>query len=120
MGDHANDALDQMMDDLDGDYQFEESPHYGWETRKSTHWARVGDQCIAKEKHVGTILYCSGKFVIRTNRRSGKQFLGCSHYPNCRQTAEILPSRRPTIEGRQVEEYDRELNPIPDVPDCEL
>lgn len=58
MGDHADDTLDQMIDDLDGDYQFDESPHYGWETRKSTHWARVDllfvritnlpEQCMAR------------------------------------------------------------------------
>lgn len=32
-------------------------------------------------------LYCkTGKVIIRKNSVSGKQFLGCSHYPPCNQT----------------------------------
>lgn len=32
---------------------------------------------------------CGSKLVVRKNRRSGSEFLGCSNYPKCRFTAEL-------------------------------
>jgi len=146
MGDHADDAINQIMDDLEAwdNGEYDEPPEAGypmfhpwWGDRarhsRPLHFAKAGDPCIAKEVYGKTVLHCSGKFVVRTNGRTGKKFLGCSHFPNCRQTAEIKdarvckdppykgPSRQAEREGkRALEEYDREMNRMPDVPDCEL
>lgn len=32
---------------------------------------------------------CGGKLVLRTNKKDGSQFYGCSNYPNCRFTKKI-------------------------------
>lgn len=42
----------------------------------------VGDLCPDSEWNE-----CNGKMVLRTNRRTGEQFVGCSQYPKCKQTA---------------------------------
>lgn len=32
---------------------------------------------------------CGGRLVVRTNRGTEEQFLGCSNYPKCRYTEPI-------------------------------
>lgn len=32
---------------------------------------------------------CKGTLVIRTNGKTGEDFLGCDEYPRCRHTEEI-------------------------------
>lgn len=52
---------------------------------------------INGEYKTTSCLYCkTGKIMIRQNKSNGKQFLGCSHYPQCNQTyntVEILESQ---------------------------
>ena len=104
MGDHADDAINQAIDEItywdDGEFNEPSEDNYPmfhpfWgdgPRRKPLHFAKEGDSCIAKEVFGKTILHCSGKFVVRTNGKTGKKFLGCNHFPNCRQTAEIKNS----------------------------
>ena len=47
------------------------------------------DEPIKKEKkeveyHQGKECDCGSKLIIRTSNKTGKQFLGCSSYPNCK------------------------------------
>lgn len=42
-----------------------------------------------KEVPVHGSCSCGGIFIIRTNRRDGNQFLGCSKFPRCNQTKEL-------------------------------
>lgn len=39
-----------------------------------------------RKKHPHGTCTCGGFFVIRTNRKDGNQFLGCSNYPRCKTT----------------------------------
>ena len=32
---------------------------------------------------------CGGPMVQRTNRQNGSEFLGCSRYPDCTETAKV-------------------------------
>lgn len=39
--------------------------------------------------------------IIKTNRHTGSQFLGCPNYPDCRYTREIPESLKMTLRGAQ-------------------
>lgn len=33
---------------------------------------------------------CGGELVVRENKETGKKFLGCSNFPQCRHTEEYI------------------------------
>jgi len=37
----------------------------------------------------GTCPECDGDMLVKTNRHTGHQFLGCANYPECRHTDQI-------------------------------
>lgn len=37
---------------------------------------------------------CGAALVVRTNRATGTEFLGCTHYPECRWTGPLPESLR--------------------------
>lgn len=47
-----------------------------------SHHAKVAK--VAKVEH--GLCTCGMPFVVRTNRKNGNEFLGCSGYPNCKET----------------------------------
>lgn len=45
---------------------------------------------------------CSAVMVVRTNKASGQEFLGCSRWPECDHTEELPESYRMLREGHEM------------------
>jgi ssDNA-binding Zn-finger/Zn-ribbon topoisomerase 1 len=43
---------------------------------------------------------CGGRLVVRTNKATGSQFLGCANYPECRRAEPIPEALRMRLAGQ--------------------
>jgi len=68
MGDYADDAFDREL----SEWMYEDFPE--------TPVIRV------KEGNACSKVNCDGRYVTRTNKKTGEKFLGCSRFPKCRNT----------------------------------
>jgi DNA topoisomerase-1 len=53
-----------------------------------------------EERRLGTCPKCKGELRIIRSRKSGKVFVGCSSYPNCRNSYPLPQSAKITLIGR--------------------
>ncbi len=89
MGEHADDAINQTIDEIcrDEEDRFEEPEDNFYRPtfkrrKRLPHDIKVGDDCPARG--------CKGeKIVLRKNKYSGVEFLGCDQYPKCKYSSSI-------------------------------
>ena len=83
MGDFADMAVEQSLDIWEQSMDpysewFDPYLDYCPSRRSSVMKVKVGSKCCA----------CSGTYVLRTNKRTGTRFLGCSKFPKCFSTVD--------------------------------
>lgn len=49
---------------------------------------------------------CGARMVLRTRRSDGERFWGCSNYPECKGTRQILSDGRPEGDGDELPMWD--------------
>lgn len=71
MGEMADLFIDNWLDDEE--YDPNDGPYYPIRILP-----KEGDKCS-----------CGGEYVMRTNRKTGVQFLGCSKFPDCKKSSPL-------------------------------